>query len=230
MMAGLTDRRAPSFFKLALATVAGALAALLTGCGGGGGTEQAPDFTPASVSAPMSVLVLGDSTMTPYWPGEASVPEMVRAATGWRVDNRAVSGSTSCQADMDAIRTARADVVTANYGLNDAYGLAGAPRHDMGAYTDCLERIAAAARDAGSVLVLVAANPVLASPGWDATRIDGYNAAKRGIGGAFYCALPSIAWSLETLPDGQHPNRRAKPDIAAALLGCVGRAALSLAR
>lgn len=210
-----------AIFKTASAI---ALLAALTGCGGG--SEPAPDVTPASVSRPLSVLVLGDSTMTPYWPGEASVPEMVRAATGWRVDNRAVSGSTACQADLDAIRTARADVVTANYGLNDAYGLAGAPRHDMGAYADCLERIAAAARDAGSVLVLVAANPVLASPGWDATRIDGYNAVKRGIGGAYYCALPSIAWSLENLPDGQHPNWRAKPEIAAALVGCVRRAAL----
>lgn len=205
------------------ATSAIALLAALTGCGGG--SELAPDVAPASASRTLSVLVLGDSTMTPYWPGEVSVPEMVRAASGWRVDNRAVSGSTACQAGIDAIRAARADVVTANYGLNDAYGLAGAPRHDMSAYADCLERVAAAARDAGSVLVLVAANPVLASPGWDATRIDGYNAAKRGVGGAYYCALPAIVWSLENLPDGQHPNGRAKPEIAAALVGCIGRAA-----
>lgn len=202
---------------------AAALLVALAGCGGG--SEPAPDATPSSASRPLSVLALGDSTMTPYWPGEASVPEMVRAATGWRVDNRAVSGSTACQADLDAIRTSRADVVTANYGLNDAHGLSGAPRHDLSAYADCLERIAAAARDAGSALVLVAANPVLASPGWDAARIDGYNAAKRGIGGAYYCALPAITWSLQNLPDGQHPNGRAKPEIAAALVACIGRAA-----
>lgn len=196
-----------------------AACAALTACGGGG---DAPEFTPsvAPQSKSLSVLVVGDSTMTPYWAGERSTPDYLAELTGASVTNIAVSGTDACQADLAAIRAAKASVVVANYGLNDAYGAAGQPRYSLDAYAACLAAIDAAARDAGSVLVLLAANPTLPSPGWDAGRIDAYNHVKRGIG-AYYCAQPAIRWGSAELPDGQHPNAGAKPAIAAALAACI---------
>lgn len=195
-----------------------AACAALTACGGGGSPESAPSVAPQAKA--MMVLVVGDSTMTPYWPGERSTPELLQELTGASVTNLAVSGTVACQADLAAIRAARADVVVVNYGLNDAYGANGQPRYSLDAYAACLAAIDAAARDAGSVLVLLEANPTLPSPGWDASRIDSYNAIKRGIG-AYYCAQPSIRWTAAELPDGQHPNAAAKPAIAAALAACI---------
>lgn len=197
-----------------------ASALILTACGGGG--ADAPEFSPsvAPQARVMSVLVVGDSTMTPYWTGERSTPDYLAELTGASVTNLAVSGTDACQADLAAIRAARADVVAANYGLNDAYGAAGQPRYSLDAYAKCLDAIDAAARDAGSVLVLLAANPTLPSPGWDAGRIDAYNQVKRGIG-AYYCAQPALKWSAAQLPDGQHPNAGVKPLIAAALAACI---------
>lgn len=206
-----------------------AAAIWMTGCGGG--AAPADRFEPAlapsaqQATAPaVSVLVVGDSTMTPYWPGERSTPDLVAELTGATVTNLAVSGSTSCQADLAAIRAARADVVVSNYGMNEAYGNSGAPRYSRDEYAKCLRDIEAAARDAGSALVMLAANPTLPSPGWDAARIDAYNATKRGTPGAYYCAQPSIRWTADELPDGQHPNARAKPLIAAALATCIRNA------
>lgn len=195
-----------------------AVCALLAACGGGG-NEDAAEFVPALATKPApSVLVVGDSTMTPYWPGERSTVDYLP----WPSANLAVSGSTACDADLVAIRAARARVVVANYGLNDAYGANGSPRHSPERYSDCLRDIDRAARDAGSVLVLLAANPTLPSPGWDAGRIDDYNAVKRSIG-AYYCPMPALAWSSTHLPDGQHPSQAAKPAIAAALADCIAR-------
>ena len=214
----------PTWLKLAALVALIGLAGGLTGCGGGGG--DANELTPsvATQSRSMSVLVVGDSTMTPYWPGERSTPDYLAEMTGASVTNLSVSGTDACQADLAAIRAARADVVVANYGLNDAYGASGQPRHSLTEYAKCLDAIDAAARDAGSVLVLLAANPTLPSPGWDSARIDSYNQVKRATGGAYYCAQPAIRWTAAELPDGQHPNSRAKPAIASALAECIGRA------
>lgn len=200
--------------------ITAAACALLAACGGGGAPEFTPSTAPAAQAhAAPTVLVLGDSTFTPYWPGERSTPDYLP----WPVVNRAVSGTDACQADLAAIRAARADAVVANFGLNDAYGANGAPRYSLDAYAGCLRAIDAAARDAGSVLVLMAANPTLPSPGWDAGRIDSYNAVKRGIG-AYFCTIPALSWTSVELPDGQHPSAAAKPAIAAALANCIERA------
>lgn len=198
-----------------------AACALLAACGGGGSAVDAPDARAHAHG--LSVLVVGDSTMTPYWPGERSTPDYLAELTGATVTSLAVSGTDACQADLAAIRAAKASVVVANYGLNDAYGAAGQPRYSLTEYAKCLDAIDAAARDAGSVLVLLEANPTLPSPGWDAGRIDDYNQVKRGIG-AYYCAQPALAWTSAELPDGQHPSKRAKPSIAATLADCIRRA------
>lgn len=214
-------------WRIALVAAAGIW---MTGCGGG--AAPADRFEPAlapsaqQATAPaLSVLIVGDSTMTPVYPGEASTPDIVQQLLpGDRITNAAVSGTTACQADLQAIRTAHADVVVANYGINDAYGNASAPRHSLTDYAACLAAIADAARDAGSALVMLEANPILPSPGWNPARIADYNQAKRATGGAYYCAQPAIRWTSAELPDGQHPAAPAKPAIAAALATCIRNA------
>lgn len=202
--------------------VAGACALLLAACGGGGGGEaEAP--TVHIASQPRTVLFVGDSTFTRYWPGQISTPDHIAQMTGARVQNLAVPGTTACDAPLAQIREAHADIVVANYGLNDAYGHGGMPRYSLDTYSTCLRAIAAAAHDAGSALVMLAANPILPSPGWDAGRIDPYNAVKRGIG-SYYCDQPALAWSFTYLPDGQHPSSAATQAIASALAICIERA------
>lgn len=218
-------------WRASLAALVFTGAAMLTGCGGG--AAPADRFEP-SLAAPaaqqatapaLSVLIVGDSTMTPVYPGEASTPDIVQQLLpGDRITNAAVSGTTACQADLHAIRTARVHVVVANYGINDAYGNASAPRHSLTDYAACLAAIADAARDAGSALVMLEANPILPSPGWDPARIADYNQVKRATGGAYYCAQPAIRWTNAELPDGQHPAASAKPAIAAALVRCIRNA------
>lgn len=219
--------RVPTWVKLAALVALIGLAGGLTGCGGGGSdaVELQPAIAPhAAAPAPVSVLVLGDSTMTPYWPGQQSTPDLLRAATGWAIENMAVSGTTACQAPLDAIRKTRAGVVVANYGLNDAYGANASPLHSTDAYAACLQKIADAAREAGAVLIWMESNPILSNPGWDAERIKSYDAVKRSIGPAYYCAQPAVAWDMRSLPDGMHPNNTARPAIAAALAACILRA------
>lgn len=216
--------RVPTWLKLAALVALIGLAGGLTGCGGGG--SDAVEMQPAIVvhaaaPAPVSVLFVGDSTMTPYWAGQQSTPELVRTSTGWSVENIAVSGTTACQAPIDTIRKTRAAVVVANFGLNDAYGANASPRHSTDAYAACLQRIADAARDAGAALVWMESNPILSNPGWDAERIKSYDATKRSVGPAYYCAQPAVAWDMRSLPDGMHPNNTVRPAIATALAACI---------
>lgn len=201
--------------------IASACAALLTACGGGESPRVAP--ITQSASQQRTILFVGDSTFTRYWSDQVSTPDRIAQMTGTRVQNLAVSGTTACDAPLEQIRAARADIVVSGYGLNDAYGNAGAPRNSLAAYATCLRAIAAAADDAGSVLVWLAANPILPSPGWDASRIHTYNAVTRGVG-SYYCAQPDLAWSLTYLPDGQHPSPAAIPAIASSLAICIERA------
>lgn len=200
--------------------IAALSACILTACGGGGGTDStAPDTAPAEIAP--SVLMLGDSTLTRYWPGAQSTPDHLQALTGWTVTNAAVSGQDACQAPLQQIRSTTALVVAANYGLLDAYGDAGKPRHTPDQYRICLERIAAAAKDAGAVLVWIQATPTLPSPGWDTQQIAPYDALKRQVGPAYYCEAPKISWTSAELPDGQHLSTPAMIASAAQIAACI---------
>lgn len=199
--------------------IACAAAALLTACGG---LADQPDAR--AHSAPGTVLVIGDSTMTPVYVGERATPDYLADLTGAAVTNLAVSGTTACQADLAAIRAARADVVVANYGINDI-------GNGAEVYRDCMGRVANAARDAGSVLVLLQANRIVAGGQWSHARSNDAIAVieveKRAVAvdtGSYYCAQPALQWSLDLVPDGVHPGAKAKPLIAAALAACISRA------
>lgn len=200
-------------------------AAALTACGGGSDTYPTTAQPQAIQQAPLTVLTLGDSTTTPVYPGERSVPGLLADATGWRVTNIGVSGTTACMADLPAIRSARAAVVTANYAINDS-AFETLP-HDR----ECWDAIAAATKDAGSVLVVIESNPIAPGGQWSYSRDDAtrrqFEAQKQRFAtdaGAYYCRLPAITWTLDQLPDGVHPGALVKPLIAARYADCIRRA------
>lgn len=207
--------------------ITAAACAALTACGGGSGPD--PVFTTSNIAqaARVSVLVVGDSTMTPVYPGERSTPDYVADLTDATVINIAVPGTVACQADLAAIRAARADIVASNYALNDAV------RAEGRQYEPCLRAIAAAAADAGSVLILVESNPVIEDSdpaGWHVMSEWGrqqIEAIKRRVAvdvGAMYCALPAHAWTYADTPDRVHPTTRAKQFMAGVIATCIGRA------
>jgi len=206
--------------------ITAAACAALAACGGGGSADV-PDAQGLTRRAAETVLVVGDSTMTPVYPGERSTPDYVADLTGAAVTNLAVPGTVACQADVAAIRAAHADIVTANYALNDAV------RAEGRQYEPCLRAIAAAAADAGSVLILVESNPVIEDSdpaGWHVMSEWGrqqLEAIKRRVAvdvGAMYCALPTRAWTYTDTPDRVHPTTRAKRFVAGAVATCIGKA------
>ena len=204
--------------------ITAAACACLVACGGGAGPDPVFVTSGSAQAHRISVLVVGDSTMTPVYVGERATPDYVADLTGAAVTNLAVSGTTACQADLAAIRAARADVVVDNFAINDS-------GNSVEVYRECMGRIAAAAREAGSVLVLLQANRIVPGGQWSHARsndaIAVMEAEKRAIAidtGGYYCAQPALPWSLDLVPDGVHPGGKAKPAIAATLADCIGRA------
>lgn len=197
-----------------------AACAVLAACGGGG-QEPAP-VKRAAQAVEQVALFVGDSTFAASYAGEPRTPDLV---SGIATIDAAVSGSTSCAADVALILSTGAAVVVANYSINDSVVLTDAQ------YVGCMGRIAQAAQDAGSVLVLVEANPIVPGGSWsshhDHAAVRQKEAQKLQVAmqwGAYYCQQPALPWSLELVPDGVHPGPLAKPGIAAAISQCIARA------
>lgn len=203
--------------------IASACAALLTACGGGTSIEPGMATASAAPASQRIALFVGDSTFTASYHGESRTPDLVQ---GVIAVNAAVSGTTSCAADLAQIKSMHATFVIANYAINDSVALT------SDQYTACMQQIATAAKDAGSELILVEANAIVPGGSWsahhDQEAVRSMEAIKVQIAqqvGAYYCRQPLIDWSLAYLPDGVHPGAAAKPLIAAAIAACIERAA-----
>lgn len=198
---------------------------MLTGCGGGSEPQHpqqalsapAPAAdTPASGTA---VLYLGDSTRTPVYAGEPSIPDLVGAELGVQVDNEAVSGTAATQAPLEKICASPAPVVATNYAINDPYF------ESPEQYRAALTAIVHTAQGCGKRVVLEESNGIVSGRRWSDARSDTlrvqYEAVKRLVAsetGATYCALPAHNWNN---PDGVHPGIEDKRFVAPILAACI---------
>lgn len=194
-----TDSRARAWFFRGVfsidALVIAALCASCTGCGGG---SESPRAATASCAAPTTVALLGDSTMA----GQGSrIQVLMDARFGAGkvvVTNYGVPGSRAFQAPH-----VEADVVVANYGINDMNSIAP-------------EDFRAEMAGLGATL-LETQNPTV---GGD--RAPLYVDIVRGLGlpvadtYAFVLARPD--WQAD-LRDGVHPTDELYDAIASDVLG-----------
>lgn len=160
-----------------------ALSLALTACGGGGG--DAPDKPQAAQPAPKTVLIeaYGDSTtkgvnVQPSEAPPAVTQQIMQRALGAGVSvaNHGVSGTQASQLlyGTDGVHppwqqqmaASKADIVTLNFGLNDAYysnpGVAaapGVPRENPQLFADALTALIAIAKAHGKQVVIFEPNP-----------------------------------------------------------------------
>lgn len=198
----------------------------LAACGGGGSGSEPPTASTCRDTA--TVVLLGDSTMTP-WPRYYLMRELADKYGAGRVTvaDRAVPGTDSAQflsgadghhglAEADG-----ADLVVLNHGQNDMqHGL------PVAEYEQRLQSIRTAI---GSRLLLQTPNPNFSTPEREAA-LPAYVDAMRRQGAAIdaYAYFQTLPDWRALMPDGIHPNRAGQQAIVRGAMAPAVEAALDM--
>lgn len=186
-----------------------------------------PDATAQAADGPATLVeFFGDSTMVRCYPGQiGDAVAYAENAIGAKMTNSAVGGSTSLSVTPERIASSKSEAVGLNWAINDSHDVSPAT------YRAQLTAQASAAVAAGKAVILIESTPIV--PGGslsdrrsDADRQD-FEAIKRDVAartGAYYCAMPARAWSLEDKPDGIHEADSAAAWKGAVIADCIRRA------
>lgn len=202
-------------------------AALLAGCGGGGGSDEAP--------RPVSIAVYGDSTqiapVPPSWLVSVNRPsDVAQSILGVPVKNEGVGGTDSGQllhGDgvhppwQQEMNSSTATIVTINHGINDH-------RDTLAEYRANLVELVIIAQRAGKRVVLETPNPVVVDDAPNlALRADAMRSVAADTGALLcdeYAAVEAaglVNW--QNLIDGVHPNDAMYLLKGQTLAGCLRR-------
>lgn len=209
--------------------------ALLVGCGGSSSTDPEPTPTPVQAAkTPKVICLTGDSTQIGKAHLDGELAAMVSTVyPGSTVLNFGVSGSVTEQgingiypmapSIPDIIATYHCDVLTSNYGINDAAKLNTSPER----YLSLIHEINGIAVANGVKYIVETPNPTLV--GWLNPRLEGYVAMVYGSGLAYVDHWTNIlstggweAWMLDGVHPGDEIHRIKNAALAKKIIAVLG--------